>query len=139
MKTEDYVLYGLLALAIIGLVLAFTGFSIPSGAATGTGIKETGLNAPSSGFRTIDSGSTGNGEVAVGLTPKGFKDGKFIVELSANTHSVSLDQLNLKEITTLEYDGKTIKPEEAPQLGGHHASGELVFGTEKERGSHCHR
>ena len=132
MKTEDYVLYGLLALAIIGLVLAFTGFSIPSGAATGTGIKETGLNAPSSGFRTIDSGSTGNGEVAVGLTPKGFKDGKFIVELSANTHSVSLDNYNLKEIVALEFESKSIKPVSAPKLSGHHNSGQLVFDIGKE-------
>ncbi len=78
-------------------------------------------------FQSVLTGSTENGDVAIELTPEGMDNGRFIVKVAANTHSVDLNQFDLKEITTLEYGTKQVKPEDAPRLSGHHASGILTF------------
>ncbi len=78
-------------------------------------------------FETIYSGSVGTGDVAVDLTPVSIISGKLRVEIGVNTHSISLEQFDLTKITTLEYNGKSIKPLSAPALSGHHTSGTLVF------------
>lgn len=72
------------------------------------------------------------GTVNIELIPEGFKDGKFYVDMKVNTHSVALDQFNLKEIITLEIEGKKLPPSETPQLSGHHSGGILVFETGTE-------
>lgn len=78
-------------------------------------------------FETIYSGSVDAGDATVDLTPVGIIGGKLRVDIGVNTHSVSLEQFDLAEITTLEYSGKSLKPESAPALSGHHTSGTLVF------------
>ncbi len=84
-------------------------------------------------FKTVYSGSLDEGDAVVSLTPAGIIDGKLRVDVGVNTHSISLEQFDLTKITTLEYGGKSLKPESAPALSGHHTSGTLVFGVgEKE-------
>ena len=86
-------------------------------------------NIPAS--NTIFSGSLENGDAVVELTPKGFENGKFKVDVSLNTHSVDLSQFDLMKTTLLEYDGKKIKPESAPKLAGHHNYGTMIFNLDK--------
>lgn len=124
MKNENIVLVGLLILVIGGLAYAATGFSrnqAPTATETGTAAET------SSSFQSIPSGSTGIGDVSVVLTPKSMVGGRLEVEIAVNTHSVSLSQFDLQELTRLEYNGHTVKPSSAPGLGGHHSSGILAF------------
>lgn len=133
---ENYILYGILILVIAGLIFAFSGFLPDSGTKnkkvdesnfkSGT-INSENQEGDKTGFKSIDSGTTGSGDVSVELTPGGIKNNQLTVRISVNTHSVSLEGFDLKEITTLEYGGKLIKPVDAPNLGGHHSDGELIF------------
>jgi len=52
--------------------------------------------------------------------------------MSVNTHSVDLSQFDLKEIITLEYNGKIEKPISAFSLQGHHSNGKLLFNVKEE-------
>ncbi len=88
---------------------------------------EAGEKPNSKAFETVYSGSVGEGDVTVDLTPVGVVDGKLMVDVGVNTHSVNLEQFDLIRITTLEYNGKSIAPESAPALSGHHNSGTLAF------------
>ena len=140
---EKYILYGLLVVVAAGLIFALVGF--PSGAVTkentnqkivssDNNIKSENnkeISSSANDLKSIDSGSTESGDVSVELTPS-FLGDKLIVSSSINTHSVDLTQFNLKEITTLEYNGKTIKPASAPDLMGHHSGGDIVFDVGKE-------
>lgn len=83
-------------------------------------------------FESVSTGSLDNGDALVELAPKGMQNGKFAVELSINTHSVDLTQFDLMQITALEYGEKSVKPIAAPQLSGHHSSGELIFNVGEE-------
>ena len=85
------------------------------------------LQAPEQNFQTIATGSTQTGDVLIELTLISMPDGKLQFEMAANTHSVDLSQYNLMELTTLEYNGNAIKPVSAPQLSGHHTSGDVIF------------
>ena len=78
-------------------------------------------------FETVSTGSTQTGDVLIELTPKGIVNGKLYFDISANTHSVALDEFDLMKITKLEINGAAISPSEAPILSGHHASGTLSF------------
>src|SRR3989344_3153152 len=75
---------------------------------------------------------TSGGEVVIDLTPNEYKYGKLYVGINVNTHTVDLEQFNLKQLTTLNYSGTSIRPEQAPELKGHHNSGVLVFNVGKE-------
>lgn len=81
---------------------------------------------------SITTGSTESGDVEITLTPEPIRDGQFIIKVSANTHSVDLSSFDLTEITTLEYEGRTVAPVSAPTLSGHHASGEIIFAVAEE-------
>lgn len=78
-------------------------------------------------YETVATGSLGQGDVAIELTPKSIENGKLIADIAANTHSVDLSKFDLKQITMLEYSGKKIAPSSAPKMSGHHNSGTLVF------------
>lgn len=82
-------------------------------------------------FQPIISGSTDTGDVSIELTPKRISNKAVEVDIAANTHSVDLSQFDLKQITTMEYGGKSVKPTSAPRLEGHHVSGKFVFNTDK--------
>lgn len=81
-------------------------------------------------FDTITTGSTGSGDALIELTPAVIEKDRLVVEFRINTHSVKLSQYDLREITTLEYDGKVLRPVKAGRIGGHHSSGSIVFDTD---------
>lgn len=126
---ENYFLIGFIALAVIGLLIAFTGFTFDTTKNTEIKVdtKKSTAVSEESGFKLISTGSTGSGEVEIDLKPHAIKDGLLEVDIGVNTHSVSLEGFDLKEITVLEFNGKSIKPSSAPALAGHHNSGTLTF------------
>lgn len=85
-------------------------------------------------FETKTIGSLDDGDVEIALTPQ-IADKKLIVKVGMNTHSVNLGQFDLATITTLEYEGKIIRPTDAKKPGGHHSYGKIVFDIGEERGS----
>lgn len=140
MKTEDILLIGLLV-AVIGVFLfaVFGSTIIPikiggtSGKANaGSSTGYTATAKSTSAFRTISTGSTDQGDVQIDITPQGVDSGKLAVDIAINTHSVDTSQFDLKQITTLEFEGKSIKPSSAPALSGHHFNGQLVFDVGKD-------
>jgi len=117
--------------ALLILILAVGCTNNNPNADKNTGKKDADI-APVAAFKTISTGSLDSGDASVDLTPRGIENGKFAVDISINTHSVDLSQFDLMEITTLEYEGKAIKPVSAPKLSGHHSSGGLIFDTGDE-------
>ena len=89
-------------------------------------------NEKSLTFETISTGSLQTGDVLIELTPAGIKNGKFEVEITANTHSVDLSQFDLMQIITLEYNNKKLKPISALKLSGHHSSGTIAFSMSEQ-------
>lgn len=81
-------------------------------------------------YETKSTGTTESGDVFIELTPLNIKDSKLNVKIDVNTHTVELAEFDLKQLTTLEYNNKFIKPIEVPKLKGHHSSGVLVFDVE---------
>jgi hypothetical protein len=117
---------------LIGATLAFT---ISSNMSGGTGITSeamAGENEPARDlaepvFDTKTTGGMGSGDTLVELTPT-ITDGKrLVVKFKMNTHSVSLNRIDLKEAATMEFNGKALKPLKASKVGGHHTSGVMVF------------
>ncbi len=133
-NNEKYFLYGLFGLVIILLIFVFSGFTFDTNKTTGKTINSQNSieNDDGSNFKLITSGSTSSGEVAVDLKPHKVRNGQLQVDIGVNTHSVSLEGFDLKEITTLEFDGRSIKPISAPLLSGHHNSGTLIFDVGEE-------
>lgn len=89
------------------------------------------VNSTDRTFGTRSSGSMNQGDVLIELTPKYIAPGKLIVKFAMNTHTVDLSQFNLKELTTLLYGSKKVKPTEANRLRGHHSFGLIVFDLEE--------
>jgi len=116
-------------LKIIILMIGVLALVILSGCSNNTSetTQDNLAQITSQGLDLKSSGSTGAGDVLVELTPHKMTNGKLEVDIVVNTHSVTLTEFNLKEITMLEYDGELIKPIETPSLSGHHSSGTLVF------------
>ena len=83
-------------------------------------------------FKSIVTGTTGQGDVAIELRPHKIAEGKLEVDITANTHSVDLSQFDLKKIMTLEFEETFMNPVTAPALSGHHSSGTIVFEVGKE-------
>ena len=81
-------------------------------------------------YEPKSTGSLGAGDVLIELTPLNIKDGKLNVKIDMNTHNIDLAQFDLKQITTLEYNGKSINPIDVPILRGHHSSGILIFNVD---------
>lgn len=132
MKTENIILIGLLVLVVGGLVWAVTDFlkgeSGTSAIQTSSVNNKEAVNSQTeAGYQTVSTGTTGSGDVSIDLTPHKINNGQLEVDIAVNTHSVDLNQFDLKEITTLEFDDKSINPASAPILRGHHNSGTLVF------------
>jgi len=124
MKKENTLLIGILVLVVGGLIYSISGY-FNSGIIN---TKTTGQTTSDvSGYESITTGSMSSGDVSVELTPHKMVANQLAVDYSINTHSVDLSQFNLKQITTLGYNGKTIKPSSAPGLSGHHNSGEMIF------------
>ena len=131
---ENYIMYSLLALVIFVLVFALSGSIFQKSSqeikSQNPIAKDNNVNnadANSGAFKSIDSGSTNTGDVSVELTPYSLGGGQLKVKIAVNTHSVDISQIDLKQATLLEYNGKVVKPLSAPVLQGHHSNGELVF------------
>src|SRR3972149_9759945 len=116
---HEYVLYGSLGIALLTLVITFGGLVLQRNSAD--------QPVPQQWFMPIISGTTEQGDVSIELKPLGVRDGKLVVNIAANTHSVDLSQFDLKQIARLEYEGKSASPFTAPVLSGHHSSGVLEF------------
>lgn len=71
------------------------------------------------------------GEVTLSLAPR-WSDGKLVVLLAANTHSVDLAQIDLGQALRLVVNGETIAPSAADSLKGHHARARVVFPVPRE-------
>jgi len=66
------------------------------------------------------------GEVTLDVQPR-WAEGKLVLDLSANTHSVDLSGLDLTASIRLEVGEATITPSEAGSLDGHHARASVTF------------
>ncbi len=113
----------LLAFFLVFLLSKISGNStdLNTGALAGENQKKTRV------FDPKITGSTGSDNAMIELTPQVTDNNKLVVNFSVETHSVNLDLFNLKDITTLEYGGKVLKPVSAGRLGGHHSSGKIIF------------
>ncbi len=121
MKLEKIIVV-LLAFFLVFLLSKISGNStdLNTGALAGENQKKTRV------FDPKITGSTDSGDAMIELIPQVTDNNKLVVNFSVETHSVNLDLFNLKDITTLEYGGKVLKPVSAGRLGGHHSS-EIIF------------
>ena len=128
---SDYVIYG--ALVVVVIILGYTMRDLIEGnPAPDAGVQDSQNNANNQNQALAKTtGSTSDGDVQIDLTPKGVVNGKLTFDFAVNTHSVSLEQFDLKKITSLSYNGKNYAPIAAPALSGHHNSGELAFELNK--------
>ncbi len=74
-----------------------------------------------------DPSRRNDGPITFMLTPKGVDGGQFRVDISVDTHSGDLKNLDLKRQVRLKIDGRSYAPTEEVSLRGHHAGGTLVF------------
>ncbi|MBI3032488.1 hypothetical protein HYY69_03365 [Candidatus Woesearchaeota archaeon] len=121
LSKNEYLMYGIVLFGVIILGIFVYNFLF-----TPENLPNTSISSALS-LSTISTGNTDDGNVAIDLTPTKIEQGKLLVDLAANTHSVDLSQFDLKQIISLTFDGKSMKPVEAPALSGHHANGILVF------------
>ena len=133
MKTEKIFTYIMAVFVVLSLGYLFVKNSGESiGLSSEAQAKETRQQGETRNFDTKSTGGMGSGDAIVELTPR-IKDGnKLLVHFSANTHSVRLGDFDLTKITTLEYEGKILKPVKAGRLGGHHSTSVIVFDVGKE-------
>ena len=69
---------------------------------------------------------TSEGEVTLELEPR-WRDGEFVIQVNANTHSADLSAVNLLEQTRLFIGDRELTPSEAGSLTGHHATATILF------------
>jgi hypothetical protein len=120
MKTEKIIMIGLWVVIAIGVL--FAGYIIYDMQSANAAPVVRG--APGS---AITTGTTGDGDVEITLTPRGIADGYIVFDFALNTHTVDLSTLDLRQAAVLEYNGKRVTAAEAPQLGGHHINDALTF------------
>lgn len=86
-------------------------------------------------YVTKSTGGVDQGNVLVEATPKGMADGRFVIEVLMNTHSVDLEGIDLKNSAVLSVGGKAFSPADAPKLSGHHGAATLAFDVGEEPAS----
>lgn len=69
---------------------------------------------------------TSQGQVSLEAQPE-WRDGRMVVSLAANTHSVDLSAIDLTESVRLLVGGMEYSPVEAGSFSGHHAKARLAF------------
>lgn len=135
-KSEKIMLMTLLAVLIIAfayvMYASFFQTVMPKTNSQTSQILDTNTAASTQALKTIDTGDTDPGSVEIALTPHKVKDGKMIVDIATNTHSVTMSQFDLTKIMTLEYNGKVMYPSSVPQMEGHHIRGTVVFDVENQ-------
>jgi len=83
--------------------------------------KATDQSTGSESYATRSS----SGSVAFELTPRGVQNGRFVIDLRANTHSGDLSEIDLKRGVVLRAGDKELRPAVASELSGHHAGGSI--------------
>lgn len=68
-----------------------------------------------------------NGTITISLQPVQVTDDTVKFKLAMNTHSVSLEKLDLKKIISLETNNIEIHPVEVPSFTFHHGNGIIIF------------
>ncbi len=124
---------GIILLAVAVVVIAAIIFVVVNLPNNGTGPVQ-GDGGSGNTLQPVSSGTTDSGDALIELTPT-ITEGKLLVNFAINTHSVALDQFDLKEIATLEYNGKSAKPVSASSLSGHHSYGNMVFNVDDKLSS----
>lgn len=107
------------AVLALGLALAATPWTPASAQDDGRG----------SGQEAVYPAQTSEGEVTLEVQPR-WEDGVLLVQISANTHSVSLSELDLAEQVRLLVGEERIAPVRAGALSGHHGQATLEFRLE---------
>ncbi|HLG24284.1 MAG TPA: hypothetical protein VI564_05135 [Candidatus Nanoarchaeia archaeon] len=120
---SDYIIYGVLFIVVI--ILGYSMRDLIAENPVSDVSAQNNQNQNPALAKT--TGNTGDGDVQIDVTSKGIVNGKLAFDFAANTHSVSLEQFDLKKLTSLSFNGKDYAPIAAPALSGHHNSGELVF------------
>ena len=69
--------------------------------------------------------------VSVSLQPVEVTMDTVILKLTLNTHSVPLENIDLKKNITLKTDAGEIHPVKVPDLSSHHGNGSVVFKLKK--------
>jgi hypothetical protein len=98
-----------------------------AGAETTT--SRVGLAHSSAAQDTTFASQKSEGEVTLELEPR-WRDGEFVIEVEATTHSVDLGAVNLLEQTRLFIGERELTPTEAGSLTGHHATATILFTLE---------
>ena len=106
----------LLTVSLLAVLLAVLLLSGCSSAATST--------KPSSSVQSSSGGS-----VTVEAKLLGHEGDSLVFEIAMNTHSVDLDEYDLKELSVMRDDtgGEYMPIEWQAAAGGHHRSGKLAF------------
>jgi hypothetical protein len=128
-KTLTFILALLVGVAMVFAVSKLSGNGLDVTAKAQAGDNKQTTRELS--FEPKATGSLESGDALVELTPKIDKN-QLIVKFKINTHSVRLNSLDMKAITTLEYRDKALKPDKASRVGGHHASGKIIFNVEED-------
>src|SRR3989344_438660 len=105
MKKENLIIPGTVLVILIIFFALFYAFG--------------GFNNNTASESNIYQTKTSEEEVTIDLTPREYKDGKFYVDIGVNTHTVSLEQFDLKQLVKLDYSSTSINPVLAPELSGH--------------------
>ncbi len=85
-----------------------------------------GLAAQDTETTTTYEVRTSPGQVSLEAQPE-WRDGRLVVSLSANTHSVDLSTIELRESVRLVVGDLEYAPGESASLAGHHARAVLTF------------
>lgn len=120
---------------VASLVLAMVTGAIATGseaAAQQTSPRERSVHRETQD--TAYATQTSNGRVTLEVRPQWSAVG-LTVALSANTHSVELGALDLRQLVRLIVNDRTFSPDSAGTLGGHHGSTTLLFRLEQRPGT----
>jgi hypothetical protein len=112
------------------ITVAFAAACVIALSLVAVGYTEEALPLGKRALETKSTGSMNSGDALVELKPSIDKN-HLIVKFRINTHSVSLNRINMKDMVTLEYRDKVLKPVKASRVGGHHASGKIIFNIEE--------
>ena len=85
-----------------------------------------------SSWEAQTTGTTNSGDAEIQLTPR-YENNQLVVRYRADTHTLALEEYDLKELTTLYMEGNQLRPQQATPMGGHHPSGEITFNTDEPK------
>ena len=78
-------------------------------------------------YQAVYETRSSQGDISFDVTPRVTEKGQLVVDLSANTHTGDLADLDLTALVSLLADDKTYRPVEATALEGHHSVASVTF------------